>query len=102
MMRNDAQDLEDIRFIMEQESIPSAVLCVAFQRVLPLGVIELQEIFVKMQPIVLNLALEIEAGAKAKSKGGPSSISLDPDWWAKLTNPQTRSKGIEKDREFEL
>jgi hypothetical protein len=102
MMRNDAQDLEDIRFIMEQESIPSAVLSAAFQRVLPLGVIELQDIFVKMQPIVLNLALEIEVGAKAKNKGGPSSISLDPDWWAKLTNPPRSSKGIEKDREIEL
>jgi hypothetical protein len=102
MMRNDAQDLEDIRFIMEQESIPSATLSAAFQRVLPLGVIELQEIFVKMQPIVLDLALEIESGAKARNKVGPSSISLDPDWWAKLTNPPTGSKGIEKDREIEL
>jgi hypothetical protein len=102
MMRNDAQDLEDIRFLMGQESIPSAILRTAFQRVAPLGVIELQDIFVKMQPIVLDLALEIEAGAKAKNRGGPSSISSDPDWWAKLTNPPTSSKSIEKDREIEL
>src|SRR5665213_1000946 len=53
MMRNDAQDLEDIRFILTQERIPSASLKAGFQRVVSFDVTELREIFVKMQPTVL-------------------------------------------------
>lgn len=102
MMRNDAQDLDDIRFILEQEKIPSASLKAAFQRVAPSEVTELREIFVRMQPIVLDLAFEIELARSAKNIANPSRPPLEPHWWEKSITPDIGGRSIEKDRELEL
>jgi hypothetical protein len=49
-----------------------------------------------MQPIVLNLALEIE------SIPFDASRSLDPEWWSKLTDQQKGDRSFEIDREMDL
>jgi hypothetical protein len=96
MMRNDEQDLEDIRFIMLNEKISPKSLKLAFQSISPHEIAELQAIFLKMQPIVLNLALEIE------SIPFDASRSLDPEWWSKLTDQQKGDRSFEIDREMDL
>lgn len=56
MMRNDKEDLEDIRFILSQEKVAPAELDAAFASAKPLEIPELQEIFIKMQPVVRAIA----------------------------------------------
>jgi hypothetical protein len=102
MMRNDSQDLEDIQFILMQEKIPSASLKAAFQTVISFDVTELREIFVRMQPIVLDLASEIELARSAKNVANPPRPTLEPHWWERPITPDIGGRSIEKDRELEL
>jgi hypothetical protein len=75
MMRNDREDLRDIAFILEQEIIGVSALSDAFKNTPVLGVPELQAIFLKAQPRVLDLARSIET---ARSKGAPSNSAGYP------------------------
>ena len=102
MMRGDREDMEDIRFILSQEKIAPSVLDDAFLKAKPLEIPELQSIFIKMQPVVREMALEIEKSRSAKHRSGTSGISLDPDWWEKLTEQPPRNPEIERDRGIEL
>jgi hypothetical protein len=56
MMRNDRQDIDDIRFILEHERVERADIEKAFAAVKPHEVRELQQIFVEMQPLVRGMA----------------------------------------------
>jgi hypothetical protein len=97
MMRNDPQDVGDIRFILSQEKIETAELERAFATARPLEITELQEIFIRMQPLVRELA------AQSRNIGdGPQSRARDPDWWAKLTQPSELGRLKERDRGLEL
>lgn len=58
MMRNDRQDIGDIRFILSQERVNSAELDKAFGEARPLEIAELQQIFVRMQPLVREMAVQ--------------------------------------------
>lgn len=102
MMRNDPQDLDDIRFIMMQQDIAPSALIVAFKNVLPIEVPEITQIFVRMQPVVLKMALEI--GSVDRGKKAPDGLtrSLDPDWWSKLNEPPDAEQRLNNDREIEL
>jgi hypothetical protein len=102
MMRNDREDLEGIRFLLEQEAVSSSSLDAAFQSSTRLEIPELQAIFERMQPTVREMAHNLEVARLNKEHPRRSTVPLDPDWWAKLTNPPNISKGIEKDREIEL
>jgi hypothetical protein len=102
MMRNDREDLEDIGFLMEQETVSSSSLDAAFQSVTRLEIPEQQAIFEGMQPTIRDMAHKLEVARLNKGYSRQSIIPLDPDWWAKLTNPPNITKGIEKDREIEL
>ena len=100
MMRNDRQDLEDIGFILSQEKIDIAELGRAFAEAKPLALVELQQIFIKMQPEVLEMA------ARASGIGNSRENirhNLDPDWWSKLIQPSPEiERSKEKDRGIEL
>jgi hypothetical protein len=97
MMRNDPEDLKDIAFILEQEAIGPAVLEGAFKNVPALEMPELQAIFLKMQPIVLDLARVIESDRMRSGQSKTPFHSLDPDWWEKISNPTPRQMDNEKD-----
>jgi hypothetical protein len=97
MMRNDREDIRDIGFILEQEQIEVDVLERTFKNARTLEVPELQATFLKMQPIVLDLAHVVEA---ARIRNGPIKApfhSLDPDWFEKMANPTPRQMDNEKD-----
>ena len=100
MMRNDREDLNDIRFIMAQERVSESELGAAFRSTRQLEIPEQQEIFVKMQPIVAGLAREIERGRLGNIISKPGH-SLDPDWWSDLTGQKPRDHDIERDRGIE-
>lgn len=102
MMRNDREDIEDISFLMEQEKVSPSLLDAAFKSVPQIEISEQQIIFEEMQPVVRKMALAYELAHLEKSRSKQSKIPLDPDWWAKLTNPTSMEKGIEKDREIEF
>jgi hypothetical protein len=61
MMRNNPQDIGDIRFILAQGKVEPAELEKAFASARPLEIAELQEIFVKMQPLVREMAAQSRA-----------------------------------------
>jgi len=61
MMRDDRQDLDDIRFLLEQESLSPEDLAIAFQRARIPQLPEFDEIFKGMQSKVLALATEVAA-----------------------------------------
>jgi hypothetical protein len=102
MMRNDREDLEDIRFLVEQEEISHVSLDAAFQGAAKLEIPELQAIFEKMKPVVREMALGLEAARAKKGYSKNSSIPSDPDWWIRLTGRSSGEKSIEKDRGIEL
>jgi hypothetical protein len=102
MMRNDREDLNDIRFILENETISPSSLEAEFKGARKLEVPELRAIFLKMQPVVQNIALAIDTARLRGSKSLPSGYSLDPDWWSKLTNEATRQKSQDKDKGLSL
>lgn len=56
MMRNDPQDLQDIRFLLGREKITAAHLVRAFADARVPSVEEISETFQSMQPIVLSIA----------------------------------------------
>lgn len=56
MMRNDPQDVQDIRFLLSQEKIAPAQLTQAFGGARVPPVPEIVQIFQTMQPIVLSMA----------------------------------------------
>jgi hypothetical protein len=56
MARGDAQDLEDIRFLLGQEAIPPRELQAAFARARVPEVEEIRQLFLLAQPKVLRLA----------------------------------------------
>jgi hypothetical protein len=98
MMRNDPQDIGDIRFILSHSKVEPADLERAFASARPLEIVELQEIFIRMQPLVRELA------APTKSIGDDSrnrARNLDPDWRSKLTQPAEPGRSKEMDRELE-
>jgi hypothetical protein len=99
MMRNDRQDVGDIRFILSQEQVDVADLDEAYAAAKPLEIPELQQIFVKMQPLVREMAVQSKGLGNA-----PQSIhhGLDPDWWSKLTQKSIPEQSKEKDRGMEL
>jgi hypothetical protein len=101
MMRNDREDLEDIQFILSQEKISPSALDKAFLEARVLEIPELQAIFVRMQPIVREMALELESGRPAGEKSESPGRSLDPDWWSKLTEQPGDKREIERDRGIE-
>jgi len=101
MMRNDREDLDDIRFIMSQERVSEAELHAAFLKSVKLEIPELQSIFAAMQPIVVQLAREIEMSREPNTASRPQR-SWDPNWWAELTKQTPHEKGIEKDRGIEI
>ena len=56
MARGDENDLADIRFLLQQETLTDEQLCAAFQRARVPDVPEIQELFRATQPKVLALA----------------------------------------------
>jgi len=102
MMRYDREDLEDIRFIMGQEKISQSELDLAFASSRPLEAPDLQTIFVRMQPVVREIALRMNSIQNGKCRSESTARPVDPDWWSKLTGSPTieRDKGM--DREAEL
>ncbi len=99
MMRNDPQDIGDIRFILSQEKVEAADLEKAFASARPLEIAELQEIFIKMKPLVRELAVSSKSIGDAPQN---RARNLDPDWWSKLTQPPEPGRSREKDRGLEL
>ena len=99
MMRNDRQDIGDIRFMMSQERVDAAELDRAFAAARPLGIPELQKIFTKMQPLVREMAVESQSLGIAPQD---PHHRLDPDWWSKLTHQRTPDRSKEKDRGLEI
>lgn len=61
MARCDDEDLQDIRFLLKQETLTAKQLAAAFQRARVPNVPEIQQLFVKAQPRVLAL-LEVIPG----------------------------------------
>jgi len=102
MMRNDREDLEDIRFIISQGEISQSELDMAFASSRPLEAPELRTIFVGMQPVVRKIALEMNSIRNGKSRSESTAHPVDPDWWSKLTRPPTVERDKGKDREVEL
>lgn len=102
MMRNDREDLGDIRFILERDRIGADMLEEAFKNSCKVEVSELQESFLKMQPLVRKMALAVENGRSIGGVAEPAGYTLDPDWWAKLTDEFRHQKGREKDRDLSL
>jgi hypothetical protein len=98
MMRNDRQDIEDIRFILAHERVERADIEKAFAAVRPHEVRELQQIFVEMQPLVRGMAAPSK-GLRENLPGGDTK--LDSDWWLKLTQPLKEPPAKERDREIE-
>ena len=98
MMRNDRQDIEDIRFILAHERVERADIEKAFAAVRPHEVRELQQIFVEMQPLVRGMAAPSK-GLRENLPGGDTK--LDSDWWLKLTQPLKEPPARERDREIE-
>jgi hypothetical protein len=99
MMRNDPQDIGDIRFVISQEKIEPAELERAFASARPLDIAELQEIFITMKPLVRELAAPSKSiGEVAQNR----ARNLDPDWWSKLTQPSEPGRSKEKDLGLEL
>ena len=98
MMRNDRQDIEDIRFILAHERVERADIEKAFATVKPHEVRELQQIFVEMQPLVRGMAAPSK-GLRENLPGGDTK--LDSDWWLKLTQPLKEPPAKERDREIE-
>jgi len=94
MMRNDPQDIEDIRFILSQERVGALDLDRAFDAAKPLEVPELQEIFTRMQPVVRTM---VDLSASKEKEFPSKGMSLDPEWWTKLT--QQPSLELEKDKD---
>ena len=101
MMRNDKEDLEDIRFILSQEKIDQRQLDFAFSGSAPLEVPELQRIFTEMQPTVRKLAAEADLAREGKGLPGTTKSMLDPDWWSEYIKPPAIEKERGKDREIE-
>jgi hypothetical protein len=99
MMRNDPQDVGDIRFILSQEKVEPAELDRAFASARPMEVSELQEIFVKMQPLVREIAAHSRGIANA-----PKNVSRDwdPDWWSKFAQQSAPERSKERDRGLEI
>jgi hypothetical protein len=56
MARGDENDLTDIRFLLQQETIPAEQLRAAFTRARAPDVAEIQELFQQAQPKVLKMA----------------------------------------------
>jgi hypothetical protein len=102
MMRNDREDLEDIRFIMGQEKISRSQLELAFLNLNPLEIPEIQDIFVKMQPVVCKMAEEMELAWQDKGRPGSKSRVLNADWWSNYIPPNSIEREKERDREIEL
>jgi len=98
MMRNDRQDIEDIRFILSHERVERADIEKAFAAVKPHEVRELQQIFVEMQPLVRGMAAPSKGLGEDLPGGG---TKLEPDWWLKLTQPVKEPPAKERDREIE-
>jgi hypothetical protein len=92
MMRNDREDLDDIRFILEHEVISPSSFEAEFKGARELEVPELRAIFLKMKPVVQDIARAVETARSRMSKSLPS----------KLTNEATRQKGQEKDKGLSL
>jgi hypothetical protein len=86
MMRNDKEDIEDIRFIIGHDKIEMAQLDIAFAEAKRTEVAEIQDIFLKMQPTVRAISTELSRGRRGESRIVPGTPSLDPDWWSKLTD----------------
>jgi hypothetical protein len=101
MMRNDREDLDDIRFILGHERISPLSLNAAFQDVTRLEIPELRDIFNKMQPVVSGIANSAEKARDKMNMPRTSNYTLDPDWWEKLTSRQFPGKSLEPDREIE-
>ncbi len=102
MMRNDREDLEDIRFLLRREAIGQNELDAAFHTATKLEVPELRALFEQMQPVVRKIALEIEVARADIETSTPSTVPLDPDWWSKMTQPPSIEKSLENDRGMEL
>jgi hypothetical protein len=64
MMRGDADDLADIRFLLHEESVSASALEAAFARARIPDLIEIRDIFRNVQPKVLSIAQELERGFK--------------------------------------
>ncbi len=97
MMRGDKEDLEDIRFIMSQEKIDQTQLDAAFSSSRIPEIPELQEIFLKMRPVVREIARETNAIIEGKERPEPT----DPASWLRLIQHPTIERNREKDREIE-
>jgi hypothetical protein len=59
MMRDDRQDLDDIRFLLKQENLSPKQLTIAFERARVPQLPEFDQIFKGMQPKVLALATDV-------------------------------------------
>ncbi len=101
MMRNDREDLEDIRFIISQDNITRPQLELAFADAKPLESPELQKIFIGMQPVVREIAPEICSCREDVSPPESNSRSIDREWKAKMPEAPSIEKKSEKDREIE-
>lgn len=101
MMRNDREDIEDIRFILSQEKIGQPQLDSAFSDAKALEVPEVQKIFVEMQPVVRKIAAEIDLLREEKIRSASVGQKLDPDWWTNYIKPIAPERDREKDREIE-
>jgi hypothetical protein len=102
MMRNDREDLGDIKFILEHEIIEPKSIDAAFKTMRALESPELQEIVLKMQPVVRNMAIAIDAARPSKGMPPKANYSSDPDWWSKLTRDNAPQKSSENDRDLSL
>jgi hypothetical protein len=102
MMRNDREDLEDIRFILGHDKIGQSQLDLAFSSTGTLEVQELQKIFEQMQPVVRTLAVQMELTREKEIGTGPTQNTRDPDWWSKFVEPPALDREKDKDKEIEL
>jgi hypothetical protein len=101
MMRNDREDLEDIRFLLSQEKIGQSLLDSAFSDSRPLEIPEMQRIFVGMQPIVRRIAAEIDLIREEKIRSAPTGQKLDPNWWAEYIEAPAIERERGESREIE-
>lgn len=89
MMRNDREDLDDVRFIVQQDGITLSTLDDAFSRAIPVETPEIRALFMKMMPLVRDVAAEMDHVRR----------SMDLENYIRY---QSHSRSVEKEKDREM
>ena len=101
MMRNDREDIRDIRFILQHDIIDTPKFLSALESARIPRIPEINAIFVAMRDPVIGMAKEVERSRRQpllnNEKGG-----IELDWWTRLTDGPLPRREREKGPELEM